>query len=530
MACSSTTTIPNTTTGPTDFLDAAHPSEWDSGAPRATDTEAPPSRRPDGGDGSASHDTGVGPTASESTGNFFSGTEDGGPETSAPGPIDDAGNTMAGLEAPAWLFSLAADGRLHNTRDPSQRYSGVLDTNQASPDARPWSKSGRRFAQATSTGITVYDVAAELTLRNTVALNGATAVLRWLGEDRILVSGGVDGGPRLWIVGIDGATREIGTTTEDAVVAYHSSAFDASTLVYSCPDNDGAYVTHRLSISETATQTPLGVYRPSPMLSATWSPDSRWLSFGISGMPDGGFYVWENAAAEPPLRVSPEGAGYTPFLGFSPSGTHLAFVSTSTQGAGELKVVVAAQPKQATVLSNNALVAPFSWGPDEWLAYSDADGGHLTQLANAAVQRQLALPKYTASCPLVWLSADELAFTRCDSDGKLVHASIGDTVVTTDIALVSPGLKKIGDDACLLTWSEDDLRLLAFNGETFTESAIDARAPTNLAVAAAGSGIAWSEGGHVHWAPVSDCRFAAPAALVDAHPTDVKALEFLVPN
>lgn len=524
-ACSSTTSTRTTTSNAEDSLDAG---VTKPDFVRSSVTAGTADAGPDG--------TTTGPAASTANPSTSDDSSTVSRDDSLSTPSfrgDDAGMVEDGDDAPSWLFSLATSGRLHNIQDPTQRLVGVVDAHQASEDAKPWSKSGRRLAQPTSSGIAVYDVTTTLTLLKTIELASVTGVLRWIGEDRLLVSGSMSSGPQLWMVGLDGTVQQVGSSDTDAFITYHSLAPDASALVYSSPDQEGAYVMRHLRASASSSPTTLGVFRPSPMLSATWASTSQWLTFGISGPPDSGIYLWKNAPDAQPVRVSPEGAGYTPFLDFSHAGTHLAFVVISS-GDTELRLAATGQ-NGASLLSSSAELAHPVWGADEWLAFSDADGGHLVQFAKAAPQRELPLVDYAGSCPLVWLSTNAVVYARCETDDQLLHASFdgtatNPTVTPRELGVAGHGLAKVGETACLLTWSDHALRLLDPNDSPHVASSLEVTSPKNVTVAPNGKGVAWSEGGRVKWTPIDNCAFIGPITLVDAHPTEVLALEFLGSN
>jgi hypothetical protein len=320
------------------------------------------------------------------------------------------------------------DGRVHNVDDPSQRLTNVSGTNQASPDARPWTSDGRRLAVVEPGELCIYELGDTAALTKEIPIEGDfISILRWLGSDTLLLEGSDSNAAWLALVDLSGEVRIVSDSLETAIATYHSAAPDGSVLYYSGANLDGeGYALYRVLPQDSAPSPELvATYNPSPMLDGSWSSDSRWFSFGISGEPDNGIYVWRNGGDELPKRVSPPGGGYTPFHYFSASGDHLAMQLADQQGV-ELSAVSLGDtaPSAPVSISTSDGVSPPFWAREgDRLAYSDAASGWVFT-AGGGDGDSVKVDGYLWACPAAWSLDSAIVYSDCAGSTSTFHANV----------------------------------------------------------------------------------------------------------
>lgn len=457
--------------------------------------------------------------------------------TEPPGPTDDdpscTGADCDDDEAPLgplWLFSRADDGRLLNVRNPSERISGIEVTISSADSPTPWTRDGRYFAQLTGNELSIIELAESATRLPSVDLPNHTTFLRWVSNTRLLVGGGTADGPLLSLVDVDGTVTLVADTPLTATVVTHTTAPDGSEFLYSTPAaTSGRFSLFRVSSDADASAPQLlAEYGPSPILSATWSRDSRWLAFGISGDPDNGIYLWESGSATPPQRVSPAGYGYTPYIAFNEDASLLSMYLNDAERSGVFVVATATGELTLELTQLNAgppHLSPSMWATPTGILY-ERDGGWY-QDVSTTTSSPIAVPGYTYNCPMAWLDDASFVYSRCADTGELVLARIVNDALEIETLTTRSFFyfRLLGGGRCLLGVDSDGM-YFADLSSTRDPASLEFPNPIVLPLADA-SGVAWAGSNTIHWIDLEDCLPSGSATLLDAQTSMINELHWL---
>lgn len=431
---------------------------------------------------------------------------------------------------PLWLFSRADEGRLLNVRNPSERIGGIEATISGPDSPTPWTRDGRYVAELRGSELSLIELAESATRLPVVEVPNHTTFLRWVSNTRLLLGGGTADGPLLSLVDVDGSVTPLADTVENAIVVTHTASPDGSRLLYSTPSTtSGSFFLYVVS-NDASPPIPqlLSELGPSPILSATWSRDSRWLAFGISGEPDNGIYLWEAGSTTPPRRVSPTGYGYTPFISFNDDASLLSMFLNDSERSGSF--VVATATGELTLELSEFFDAPPYLSPSMWATPTgilyERDGGWY-QDVSTSTSSPIAVPGYMYNCPIAWLDETSFVYSRCADTGELSLARIANDALEVEPLTTRSFfyVRVLGDGRCLMGVDADGMHFADLSS-TRDLASVEFPNPVVLPLPDA-SGVAWAGANTIHWLDLDECLPSGNATLLDAQTSVINELHWL---
>ncbi len=482
----------------TDPMDADELAELDAGETGTGETDPPPEDGPD------AQETDASPTDA--------------PEETDPPPSPS--------NAPLWVYMSTPSHVIMNVNAPSQRFVGLNTVSQEDQNMKPWSPDGRWLADSTTGTLLVYDLASG-EVWTEIEVEGISRVLGWLGADFVVAE--VNGGAGL--IGLDGSVLELVPPPEMQSVTGSSASLDGNFFAYYLGGGSG-YPFYIVDASDKAMPGPPSLiddYGTAPAISLVWSPTSSWLAYGVPNT-EGGIYLFNPTTGDPPLRISPPDASYTPLHSFSPSGEGLVSYVTGADGPLLLHAHVDGDAVGAiTQLSQATDQSPAYWAPEgDYLHYSSEGTGwlHPIDSTNVELERH-QVPGYNYGCTLRWVDGDTFVYQTCmNLDPTLQWTSAESPSSATTLPLTDVSSFEIAGP-CLIAWN--DTTFLVGNAEVsadYTEFPSLSMPVQQVALEPNGAGIAWTARGLMFWQPLADCKPVGETTLISPD-GEVQWLEFL---
>jgi hypothetical protein len=431
---------------------------------------------------------------------------------------------------PVWVFISTPSRSLINVNDPNQRFSDLSIFYEAQGGVAPWSSDGRLLANVEGEMLRFYDLRDGSLVSETPA-GGVPQVLRWSGNEGVLIRSSSDDGQRTVYVTTTGSEMEVVPPTTDLGLATHSASPDGTAFLYSVAGGPEGYPFFFVDMSNPAMPGPetlLGTHPMSPALSHIWSSDSRWVAYGVSGAVSG-IYLWSPSSGQDPIQISPEGTSYTPLHAFSPNADGIASFVSGTDGSVLVHAAIGETVGTVTQLSTAPDQSPAIWSPDgAFLSYSSEETGWLHPIgAGGAVGTRFELPEYNYGCRLAWTSASEFIYTSCTAAlPELRWGEVASDVTTTPLGVGDSTAFAVGG-ACLVAWNAETLQVGMAAMSPSLASVPSPIAPIErVSVDPAGAGVVWTVRGSLfYWQPLQDCTPVGSPVLIDGV-NDIQQIEF----
>jgi hypothetical protein len=351
-------------------------------------------------------------------------------------------------------------------------------------DVVPWSPDGKQLAQVVDGEVVFYTLGETATISTSYAAPQYNAVLGWIANYGVLLSG-VDGtDPLLVAMKPDGSEAILGTDDSTAAPITVSIAPDGSEVVWtSSPVSTEAptsFSTWHASFTNGEAGEPelLVEHTGSPMLDEKWSANANWMAYGISGPDDGGIYFWQKGTTST-IKVSPDGTSYTPLYDWSRDGSRFQMYVNGEAGSGLYTVGLGESgPTEAHLIASDEDASPAEWTGYGSLTYGYNGVGWLQLLdGNAAPTQAISFPDYSNGCNVVWLDESSFFHPGCQTSSALTYGQVDAGEITIeDVRPSAVGSVTLSPDGkCLLEWSEDSIQIGIADPAAYTPNTIGER-------------------------------------------------------
>lgn len=395
-------------------------------------------------------------------------------------------------------------------------------------DGAPWASDGAHLALLTDDQLSFYELGKEARLIGQSSVD-YVAVHGWIQGVGAVVTGMRDDGPFVAIAKADGSELVLaeGGDPNGSMFGVTVSP-GGQALAWSRYENGGFVVSGATFANETLTGPEvLAEGADSPPLSLNWSPDGRWLSFGLSASSAdsalSGIFLW-SVDALAAVHVSPEGSGFSPYFSFSQDSSRFVMF-TSDQESGHLHVrsLSGGAIGPLVPIRSGAGVSPAVWNPFSSLVYQDGESGIVHHIeADGAAGLALPFENFSYSCSLFWVSETKFFDAGCGKTDALLVGTVGETITETPVipeAEEHYGLSP--DRACVIQWNPYSLTVGGTAGDFLSIQGLTADLVPDSLVDATftpdSRGVVWTDDGSgVYLSPLEKCAPKGAPILIQA--------------
>ncbi len=380
--------------------------------------------------------------------------------------------------------------------------------------ARPWSPDGDQLVDVRGSSV-VFLKRAEAAFVETAdaELPGAelsrAEVRHWAGNDGVLATIS----DQLFYVRNDGALELV---SDVGPIVRVTASPDGADVVFTAQVN-GVLALHHASIDDGAvgSVSELLPASGSPLLTAKWTDDGRWLALGLSGEPNPGIFAFDTDA-DTIERISPEGADYNPLYDFAP-GRHTLALYTNLEPS-ELGIITPGSGAGWQTIAVGDMATPAVWSNDR-LLYGNSGAVELVEVQpDGSLGTRMPFPQGGLSCTLNWVSEDEFIAPSCSTAELLRGRITGGEITTEVIAPIADPYLSWGNRNCFVSYDSDVARLGTLDPEYTVKAAIPAeKRPRVFAFAPDDAGIVWSLGTSISWQALdADCGLSGVSVQLGA--------------